>query len=159
MGKKRKHTKEDIQRAVDKSLSIAQVCREIGLVPAGGNYKTVKLKLQEFNISTDHFTGQGWNVGERFNPFGRKIELEDVLIENSTYASTSRLKRRLIESGLKKPICEKCSKKKWLGKPIPLELDHINGVNNDHRIENLRILCPNCHALTPTYRGKNKTKS
>ncbi len=66
---------------------------------------------------------------------------------------------RLFKEGIKKEQCENCNNTHWLNKKIPLELDHINGNNTDNRIENLRILCPNCHALTLTYRGKNKKKS
>lgn len=150
-----------LQAAVDKSLSIAQVCREVGIQPLGGNYKTINTNLKKFEINTDHFTGQGWNVGERFRSFSNKIPLKKILVKNSTYTNTTRLKERLIKSSLKKAKCENCKQTEWFGKPMPLELDHINGVNNDHRIENLRILCPNCHALTPTYRRQknNKTKS
>ena len=66
-----------------------------------------------------------------------------------------RLKRRLIEQGLKETRCELCGLDTWNGQPIPLELDHINGKRDDNRLDNLRVLCPNCHAQTPTYRGRN----
>lgn len=65
------------------------------------------------------------------------------------------LKRRLLEEGVKTARCEGCGGDEWRGAPIPLELDHINGDRRDHRLENLRLLCPNCHAQTPTYRGRN----
>ena len=73
------------------------------------------------------------------------------------YGST-KLKKRLIEAGLKEWKCEQegCGITNWLGQEITLELDHINGNNSDHRIENLRILCPNCHSQTPTYRSKKR---
>ena len=67
------------------------------------------------------------------------------------------IKRRLFAEGLKDEKCEMCGISEWLGYKIGLELDHINGNSYDHRIDNLRILCPNCHATTSTYRGKNKT--
>jgi 5-methylcytosine-specific restriction endonuclease McrA len=80
--------------------------------------------------------------------------LEQVLTVGTPY-STSKLKRRLLVAGLKEAECEVCNRTTWNGEPIPLELDHINGQRSDNRIENLRILCPNCHAQTPTYRGRN----
>jgi len=68
---------------------------------------------------------------------------------------SNNLKERLIREGLKKRICELCERKDWNGRPIPLELDHVNGRRDDNRLENLRIVCPNCHAQTSTYRGRN----
>ena len=92
----------------------------------------------------------------KFKPFeGKKIE--EILVENSTYQSY-KLKKRLIAEGIKKSVCESCGQSEWLEQPIPLELHHINGNNSDNRLENLRLLCPNCHALTDSYRGKNKRK-
>lgn len=87
-----------------------------------------------------------------------KRSLQAVLVSGSTEKS-SELKRRLIAEGLKSARCEQCDRDEWQGGPIPLELDHINGRNTDNRIENLRILCPNCHAQTQTYRGRNIGKA
>jgi hypothetical protein len=130
----------------------------IGLVPAGGNYKTVQSRIQQLGLDTSHFTGKGWNVGARYQMLGKPFSWEGVLVENSSYTSTFRLRNRLIEFGLKEEKCESCGLAEWLGKRIPLELHHANGVNNDHRLANLQLLCPNCHALTENYRGKNQRK-
>ncbi len=81
--------------------------------------------------------------------------LEDILKENTVYGSTL-LKKRLINEGLKENKCEKCGISEWNNKPITLELHHINGNRYDNRLENLQILCPNCHALTPNYRSSYK---
>ena len=80
--------------------------------------------------------------------------IEEVLIDGQL-AQTSDLKRRLFREGLKKRMCETCQRYSWNGQPIPLELDHINGRRTDNRLINLRILCPNCHAQTPNYGGRN----
>lgn len=151
-----KHTKEEIAEAVKKSLAIAGVCRELGIKPAGGNYKTLNAKINELGIDISHFTGAAWNQGVNFKSFNKKYELADVLIENSPYKSTYSLKKRLYSEGLKEKKCEHCNLTKWMDKTITLELDHINGVTNDNRIENLRILCPNCHSQTPTFRNNKR---
>jgi len=82
------------------------------------------------------------------------IPLSEILVKDSIYQS-NKLRKRLIKAGLKSHQCETCGLVEWLGSPIPLELDHINGDKHDNRLPNLRIICPNCHALTDTYRGKN----
>lgn len=151
-----KHTKEEIAKAVKKSLAIAGVCRELGIKPCGGNYKTLNAKIVELEIDISHFTGQAWNSGDNFRTFGKKYDLEDVLIENSPYKTTNHLKERLYREGLKNKECEDCGIVDWNGKPISLELDHINGNNKDNRLDNLRVLCPNCHSQTKTFRNKKR---
>jgi len=153
-----KHTKEELIEAVNKTLSIAGVCRELNMKPCGGNYKTLHSKFKEWKINTCHFTGAAWNQGENFRPFGKKYELVDVLIENSPYKSTTKLKKRLYNEGYKKEICEECGLKNWNDLPLILELEHINGDNTDNRMENLKILCPNCHSQTPTFRNNKRLK-
>lgn len=105
-------------------------------------------------LDTSHFTGQGWNVGNRYRQVKQAQPLKEILVKDSTYVSTSKLKLRLLKEGLKEYKCEMCGNTEWQGKPIPLELHHINGDHSDLRIENLQILCPNCHAFTDNYRGK-----
>lgn len=155
---KYKHSESQIISAVKNSLSIAQVCRILNIKPCGGNYKTLKQKFKLWKIDISHFTGAAWNQGEKFINFSKKIPLREILVKNSTYGSTTHLKHRLFKEGYKKEICEKCGIVKWNNKKISFELDHVNGINNDNRIENLRILCPNCHSQTPTFRGRNKRK-
>lgn len=147
----RKWTDDDLREAVPFSDSVADVLRKLGLVPAGGNYRTIQDKIIELGLDTSHFKGQGWNNGKSFGP---KKNVQEYLKENFT-CSSSWLRKRLIKEGLKEERCEGCKLDSWRGGVIPLELDHINGDNKDNRIENLRVLCPNCHALTDTYRGKN----
>lgn len=153
---KYEYDKEKLEKIVKCSLSISDVCRKLNILPVGGNYKTLKQKFIEYKIDTSHFTGRAWNVGARFRKFGKEYSLSEILVKNSPYTQTYKLKLRLFKEGLKLEQCENCKNTHWLEIKIPLELDHINGDNTDNRIENLKILCPNCHALTPTYRGKNK---
>ena len=150
-----KRTKADYENAVRASRSIAGMCRYFGLKPCGGNYKIMHKAIMEYNLSISHFTGQGWNRDLQFKPFEAK-PIEEILVADSNYQSY-KLKRRLIQEGLKEKICERCRLSEWQGHHIPLELHHINGNNRDNRLENLTLLCPNCHALTESYRGKNKS--
>jgi len=124
---------------------MAEMLLKLGLRPAGGNYANMKRKLQEFGIECPHWNGSAWNTGERLKDW-------------SEYTKTSSIKPHLIKKRGHK--CERCKRKKWEGELIPLEIDHVNGDRTDNREENLKIYCPNCHALTPTWRGrKNKIKS
>ena len=149
-----KRTKEEFEIAAAHSYSIAGMCRYLGLIPSGGNYRIIHNAIRKYSIDTRHFTGQGWNIGLAFKPFEAK-STNKILTTDSTYQSF-KLKARLIQEGIKKHICEQCRLTQWQGRPIPLELHHINGNNTDNRLENILLLFPNCHALTESYRGKNK---
>jgi hypothetical protein len=148
-----KKTKDDFEKAAKASFSIAEMCRKLGARPSGGNYKIVHNAIDEYQLDVSHFRGQGWNVGLKFKPKTSR-DLSEILVKGSTFQSF-KLKKRLFDSGLKEKRCESCGLSEWQGKPIPLELHHANGDTNDNRIENLQILCPNCHALTENYRGLN----
>jgi hypothetical protein len=155
-----KYNKKELEIIVKKSYSVADVCRELKIRPVGGNYKTLKKYFNIFEIDISHFTGQGWNSGENYTHFGKVCKLEDILIKNSTYTNTNNIKNKLFDSGIKENKCEECGLTEWNGKKISLHLDHINGDNLDHRIENIRILCPNCHSQTETYcKSKHKCSS
>lgn len=151
-------TDEEFRQAVAASFSVRQVLAQIGLVPAGGNYKTVQSRIKKLGLDTSHFTGAAWNQGARYQAFGKHPDLQALLVDGSSCQSF-KLKNRLLKAGILAPVCASCQCAEWLGQPIPLELDHINGVNSDNRLENLRLLCPNCHALTATYRGKNQNRT
>jgi ssDNA-binding Zn-finger/Zn-ribbon topoisomerase 1 len=153
--KPRKWTEEQLREAVKKSRSIRQVLHCLGLKEAGGNYTQIKKYLDFYRIDYSHFTGPGWSKG--LKGIGKpRIALKDILVENSNYQSY-KLKKRLFIAQLKFPKCEECG---WAETTtdgrIPLELDHINGNVHDNRLENIRILCPNCHSLKPTHRGLNR---
>lgn len=117
---------------------------------SAGNWKTFQKYALKLNIDTSHFIGRASGRGRP-----KKKELCEVLTIDSDF-STHHLRRRLIKEKVKEARCESCGLDKWLGAEIALELDHINGNSRDHRIENLRVLCPNCHAMTGTWRGRNK---
>ena len=147
-------TREELEVAVASSSSLAEVARRLDLVGTCGNYyRPLHALIERYQLDISHFRGQGWSRGQKL-PNRAKRPLAEILVENSTYQS-ARLRIRLTEEGLKEERCEGCLKTKWNGFPIPLELDHINGDRHDNRIENLRLLCPNCHALTDNYRGRN----
>jgi Zn finger protein HypA/HybF involved in hydrogenase expression len=150
---KHSYTIEEFKKAVEESYSIAQALTKLGLSPRGGNYRIFKRVEKLYNIDTSHFTGQGHMKGRKNNFLTKP--LSEILVKNCEYSS-NKLRKRLIEEGLKEYGCECCKLTEWLGEPIPLELDHIDGDHYNNLIENLKILCPNCHAKTPTYRGKNK---
>lgn len=155
MGKPRTYTDEQFIEAVKTSMSYRQVLAKLGLKQAGGNYAVMKNRIKDMGLDTSHMTGQAHLKGKT-HTYNRR-PLEELLTEDSTYAS-HKLKLRLIAEGIKQHKCECCGITEWNGQPTPIELDHINGNHNDNRIENLRLLCPNCHAQTDTYRGKNKNK-
>jgi hypothetical protein len=119
----------------------------------GGNRARLKERIQQLRLDTSHFVGMAWRRGITIPPVPRKPLAE--LLHEGRLQKTDRLKKRLIEEGLKMRRCEMCLRDHWNGKPIPIELDHLNGRRDDNRLQNLRILCPNCHAQTPTYRGRN----
>lgn len=144
--------------AVVASKSIRSVIIKLGLVPAGGNYVQIQRAIERLQLDTTHFSGKGWYEGwqSAYKRAERLRDLQAVLVKGSTVQSFG-LKKRLFHAGIKEPKCELCgwSEVSQDGR-IPVELDHINGNRYDNRIENLRILCPNCHSLQLTHRGRNK---
>ncbi|WP_157592586.1 HNH endonuclease signature motif containing protein [Solirubrobacter soli] len=143
-----RYARDELEAAVAVSATMTEVLRHFGLRPAGGNHRVLRHWLTEWEISTEHFTGTP-------PPRGREpIPLEDVLVESSQYSRRS-LKQRLYDTGLKDRVCELCGQNElWNGRHMSLVLDHINGRADDNRLENLRIVCPNCNATLETHCGK-----
>lgn len=145
------YTEAEAREAIAESQSWAEALRRLGYGQTGGNPKVLKARAARWGISTDHF--DPYAAARRPRP---KIPLEEILVEHSAY-SRKDLKERLYRSGLKEPRCEMCGQDEhWRGRRIGLILDHVNGVRDDNRFENLRIVCPNCAATLDTHCGRNK---
>ena len=147
-------TDEEFQKVIKESQSYAECCRKIGYSDRGRyGPDQIKKRCTELNISTEHFS----SVAPMLKA-AQKYTLDEILIENSSYKNISRLKLRLINENRLEYVCAICGNNGfWNNQPLTLTLDHINGKHLDHRIENLRFLCPNCHSQTETFSGKNKT--
>ena len=152
MPRKRKYTDGQFIDAVRASTSYRQILSQLGLKAAGGNYAALKHRINELGLDTSHLSGQPWNKGLVRGP---QLPIEDYL-NNKRSIQSYKLKNRLLKAGIFKHRCYNCGLTSWKGQPIPLELEHKNGDHQDNFLDNLTLLCPNCHALTTTYRGKNK---
>ena len=153
-----KYTMEDLIKAVKESYSVDGVLKKLNLTLTGGNRKTIKRKVRELNLDTSHFTGMLWSKGKKItNPiYGRS--LDEILIKNSPYKSDNqRLIRRLLNADLIIYQCNRCAIiDSWNNKPITLQLHHKDGDNQNYEIENLELLCPNCHSQTENFNRPKK---
>ncbi|GAA1390130.1 hypothetical protein GCM10009613_30280 [Pseudonocardia kongjuensis] len=156
---RRRHqwTDEQLAELVLSSETVAAVLRGLGYQPSGGTHRLVVGHIRRLGLDTSHFRGRSWAKGRPVRTRTAR-PLEEILVRNSPHRSTGHLRRRLISAGLKAARCEHCGVAEWRGRPLPLHLDHINGDHTDNRLENLRILCPNCHALTDTWCARKKKK-
>lgn len=149
-------TDEELRSAVAASRSLRGVLVHLDLKVGGAQYLAMRRHIERLGLSTDHFTGQGWTRGMN-GPVPRTARpLEEILVADSDYTKTAYLKRRLLAAGLLAAACAICGGTEWQGRPMPLQLDHISGDRRDNRLANLRLLCPNCHAQTDTWCGRNK---
>ena len=167
--KKRKRTSpiwnipaDQFQELLNTSNSFVDILIKVGLDPYNGNRKTLNHRIKEESFDISILEQNGKKNQERHMKSlleKRTYSLEDILVENSTF-DRKNLKNKILEKNLLSYECYMCKNKgEWLGKTLSLQLDHINGINNDNRIENLRFLCPNCHSQTETYCGKHKKKT
>ncbi len=155
------YTKEQLQEMVDSSDSIRDFIKKVGLCGNGaGSYSTFYKKAKELGIDVSLIRNRGRHKARHYlqnNCIKEKIKYEDILTENSNY-SRIHLKNRLLKDCILENKCFICGQlPMWNGMPLTLQLDHINGIPNDNRIENLRILCPHCHSQQETT-GSKKLK-
>jgi Zn finger protein HypA/HybF involved in hydrogenase expression len=140
-----KNTNEQIIEVCKDARSMSEAAAKLQM-----HFNTFKKRALELGVYKPNQSGKGIS-----KPNGSKIELEEILDGKHPQYQTNKLRIRLIKEGIKQHECESCEIKDWMNNPISLELDHIDGDRTNHRLENLRILCPNCHSQTLTYRGKN----
>jgi len=145
-------SESDLRAAIAQGVCWADALRSLGYEAKGHNYRTVKKWAAKWGIRTDHFDP---SARTRRSTASRELPLDQLLVEHSTHKRQS-VKRRLLREGIKQPFCEMCGQSEiWRDRPMSLVLDHINGVPDDNRLENLRILCPNCNATLDTHCGRN----
>ncbi|MFI8998853.1 HNH endonuclease signature motif containing protein [Streptomyces sp. NPDC053542] len=152
-------TKDVLEAAVASSTSMCEVLRHLGLNVVGGHHTHISRRIRALGIDTSHFS----ETGRTKRSPRRRRTLEELLVEqdpaNARRTHPDRLKGAMLARG----VSERCSLcgtgTRWRGCPLPLEVDHIDGNWRNNRLENLRLLCPNCHSTTDSYRGRNKTRS
>lgn len=151
-----RYSKDEISEFVEKSNCWSELMRYMGIRFVGSNILTVKKVVEYYNIDTSHFNA----VEAAKNNRTVKLTLDsDIFCENSA-CTRSTVKNRIIKNNLLDYKCEVCNNSGiWNGEVLILHLEHKNGVNNDHRLENLCFLCPNCHSQTSTYAGRNTKKT
>lgn len=155
-----KYDCENLTQIISKSKNFKEVLIFLGLRAAGGNYKVIRNYIEKYKISISHFETANERASRSIGNLKQRNAkpLVEILVDNSPYSRFT-LKKRLYQENLKQRKCELCGQgEDWNGKKMSLILDHINGKWNDNRLENLRIVCPNCNATLETHCRGNKEK-
>jgi len=155
---KKKYLQKNFEPIVKNSKNYTEILQKMGLGIKGNSRPTLKKYIKLYNIDISHFETKEDRYARTLKKSlsERTISIYEILVSGSTYTNNGALKEKLYNEGLKERICEKCGQNEnWNGERMALILDHINGDNSDHRIKNLRIVCPNCNATLPTHCRKN----
>ena len=137
---------QEIINACESSLTMSEACSKVGI-----HFNTFKRHAVRLGVYKPNQGGKGMKK----NILGNKYPIKDILEGKYPYYQTNKLRHRLIKEGIKEKKCEICGITKWNGMELSFELNHIDGNKNNHLLDNLQIICPNCHSQTSTYRGKN----
>ena len=158
MKKYSKYTKEEIENSVNNSHSLSESMRKMGLIPRGRNYMRFRSMVKYFKIDTSHFNQKhSVHLLKRHSVESFKKE---VLKKNGKRWVSTAIKVKIFKYELLKEECVECGiGSTWKRKKLVLHLDHIDGDYRNNEIENLRILCPNCHSQTETYCNKGSRSS
>ena len=151
---RRTYTDTELAKAWHNSADIAEVLTTLGLVPRGANYASIRHHAKRLGLSESQLTP----MAKVINPSSGEIRLSEKLTKG-TRISNQQIKSKLIDLGIFSHMCCKCGIVEFHGIKVPLELEHINGDTSDNRLENLTLLCPNCHSQTDTYAGRNAKKN
>lgn len=143
-------SKDRVEKAIKNSINFCEALRYLNIPQSGNNNQTLKRKVKEYNLDVSHFTGRKREVYGIINM--SYVPAEHYLKPNIRVKSQL-LKDKLIIEGYKENKCEICGISEWNGKPITLQLHHIDGDHNNNTIDNLQIICPNCHSQTENYCG------
>jgi Zn finger protein HypA/HybF involved in hydrogenase expression len=136
---RKNYSDQDVIDKAKQATSLSSLLRLLGLKPSGGNYDSIKSQLQKLNVDTSHWTGQCWNKDQQLKDW-------------SQYAHAKSIKPHLLKE--RGHCCESCKLSEWLGQPITIEIDHVDGNRTNNSLDNLKLLCPNCHSQTSTWKGR-----